>query len=313
MATVLQRLTWRSGLLISFETVLLLGTILGAARIRLGPGALAGDEFPALFWKAVLIAGVCQVCLYYAELYDLRVVADRRELFIRILQALGAASLVLAVLYYWFPALVIGRGVFMIAAAVVVTVVASWRFAFEWLVGRVGPTERLLIVGTGAAALSLAAEIEDRHQELGVEIVGFVDVEVPADGATARLLGTIDDIPALVERHDVHSVVVSLADARGRLPMDRLLDMKLSGVQFAHLASVYEEYTGKIAVENLRPSWLIFSEGFKISRARLAAKRAMDVAAASAGIVLAAPIMLIVAVLVRLTSSGPALYHQRRV
>jgi sugar transferase (PEP-CTERM system associated) len=312
MATVLQRLTWRSGLLISFETVLLLGTILGAARIRLGPGALAGDEFPALFWKAVLIAGVCQVCLYYAELYDLRVVADRRELFIRILQALGAASLVLALLYYWFPALIIGRGVFMIAAAVVVTVVASWRFAFEWLVGRVGPTERLLIVGAGAAAQSLAAEIEDRRQELGVEIVGFVDVDPPADGAV-RLLGTIEDIPALVARHGVHRVVVSLADARGRLPMERLLDMKLAGVQFAHLASVYEEYTGKIAVENLRPSWLIFSEGFKISRARLAAKRAMDIAVASIGLLLAAPVMLIVALLVRLTSQGPALYHQSRV
>ena len=62
-------------------------------------------------------------------------------------------------------------------------------------------------------------------------------------------------------------MVVSLADARGKLPMDELLEMKLDGgVRFDHLASVYEEYTGKIAVENLRPSWFIFSEGFRKSR-----------------------------------------------
>ena len=70
---------------------------------------------------------------------------------------------------------------------------------------------------------------------------------------------------------------MSLADARGKLPMDKLLDMKLAGVQFDHLATVYEEYTGKIAVENLRPSWLIFSEGFRKTRALVAAKRAVDI------------------------------------
>lgn len=315
MANVLQRLTWRSGLLISFESALLLSTIVAAAWARLGEESLAPDSLPALLAKAALVTVVCQVCLYYAELYDLRVVADRRELFIRILQALGAASLVLALLYYWFPSLVIGRGVFLIAAAIVVTLVGSWRFAFEWTVGRVGPTERLLIVGTGAAAVTLATEVEERHRELGVQIVGFVDVEGarPAAGDHPAVIGGIDDIPAIVADERVDRVVVSLADARGQLPMDRLLDMKLAGVRFAHLASVYEEYTGKIAVENLRPSWLIFSEGFRASRAVLASKRAGDVVVAVVGLLVAAPIMALTAVAVRLTSAGPALYHQRRV
>jgi sugar transferase (PEP-CTERM system associated) len=315
MATVLQRLTWRSVLLISIESLFLLSTVLAAAWARLGDDVLDAEKLPMLTAKAALATGVVQVCLYYAELYDLRVVADRRELFVRILQALGAASLVLALLYYWFPSLVIGRGVFLIAAIIVVTVVAGWRFAFEWTVGRIGPTERLLIVGTGPAAVNLAAEINALRQELGVDIVGFVDVEGRRD-ATAdgpAVIGAIDDIPAIVEANAVDRVVVSLADARGRLPMEHLLDMKLSGVQFAHLASVYEDYTGKIAVENLRPSWLIFSEGFRKSRAGTAAKRLMDVLAATIGLLIAAPIMLVVALLVRLTSAGPALYHQRRV
>jgi exopolysaccharide biosynthesis polyprenyl glycosylphosphotransferase len=107
---------------------------------------------------------------------------------------------------------------------------------------------------------------------------------------------------------------VSLAEARGKLPMEELLAMKLNqGVRFDHLASVYEKYTGKIAVENLRPSWLIFSEGFRHSKFSFGVKRFTDVCLSSIGLLLAAPIMLIVAPLVRLTSPGPAFYSQTRV
>jgi sugar transferase (PEP-CTERM system associated) len=128
------------------------------------------------------------------------------------------------------------------------------------------------------------------------------------------VVGAIDDIPMLVSKLNVDRVVVSLADARGKLPMDRLLDIRLdSGVTFDHLASVYEEYTGKIAVENLRPSWLIFSEGFRKTRLLLATKRVLDVVFSAAGLLLGAPIMLLVALAVRCTSSGPVLYRQRRV
>jgi exopolysaccharide biosynthesis polyprenyl glycosylphosphotransferase len=95
--------------------------------------------------------------------------------------------------------------------------------------------------------------------------------------------------------------------------MDKLLDMKLSGVTFDHLATVYEEYTGKIALENLRPSWLIFSPGFKKKHWLVAAKRATDVLASSVGLVLALPLMLLVALAVRLSSPGPVIYHQSRV
>jgi sugar transferase (PEP-CTERM system associated) len=89
--------------------------------------------------------------------------------------------------------------------------------------------------------------------------------------------------------------------------------MKLDGVTFDHLASVYEELTGKIAVENLRPSWLIFSSGFKKSRLVRAGKRLLDVVSAVVGLVLAAPIMGVVAAAVKLTSGGPAVYRQQRV
>jgi sugar transferase (PEP-CTERM system associated) len=311
-----QRLSWRSVLLIACESALIIGAVEFAAWIR-----LQSDFWPLLesgsgLSKAALIALVCQACLYYGDLYDLRVVADRRELVVRALQSLGAASVILAFLYYAFPQLILGRGIFFIAASFTVAIIVGWRLAFEWLSQHARPAERLLIVGTGPASVSLAEELHARRQELGVEIVGFVDPEAATDGsqlANPAVIGVIDEIPAIVQRSRVDRVVVSLADARGKLPMDKLLDMKLGGVQFDHLASVYEEYTGKIAVENLRPSWLIFSEGFRKTRWLIALKRAADLLAAAFGLLVAAPVMGLVALAIKATSPGPVLYHQVRV
>ena len=134
-----------------------------------------------------------------------------------------------------------------------------------------GPRERLLLVGTGPGAVELARELHERRHELGVEIVGFVDPDPHRVGSpllNPGVIGTIDDIPAIVRAQRVDRVVVSLADARGKLPMDKLLEMKLRRRRVRPLASVYEEYTGKIAVENLRPSWFIFSDGFRKIRVR---------------------------------------------
>lgn len=313
---LLRRVTVRSAALVLFETVLIVSSVVAAAYIRLGDVAWIVMLYEGGLAKALLIAGVSQVCLYYAELYDLRLLADRRELFTRIVQALGAASLVLAAIYYWLPALVIGRGVFMISVLAVVVLVIGWRLTFEWVSRRVRPRERLLLVGTNAAAVDLARELFERRHELGVEIVGFVDPDPARIGLpliNPGVIGAIEDIPSIVRARGVDRVVVSLSDARGKLPMDKLLEMKLDGVSFGHLATVYEEYTGKIAVENLRPSWLIFSPGFRKSRLVQATKRALDVLLAAAGLVLLAPLLLLVAVAVRLTSPGSVIYSQRRV
>jgi sugar transferase (PEP-CTERM system associated) len=263
-----------------------------------------------------LIAVVAQTCLYYADLYDFRLLADRQEMFIRIIQALASASFILAALYFWFPDLIIGRGVFLVASGLVIAFVIGWRLAFEWLSGRVGPRERLLIIGTGNAALTLARELFERRFEIGVDIVGFVDPDPARVGEpmiNPGIIGTLEDIPSIVRARGVDRVVVSLTDARGKLPMEKLLEMKLDGVTFDHLASVYEDYTGKIAVENLRPSWLIFSAGFRKSRILATGKRLLDLIASALGLLIALPIMAAIAVVVRWTSSGPVFYHQRRV
>ena len=312
----MHRLTLRSFTLVVFETVLIVAAVTLAAYLRLGESAwpILVNEYGVA--KMLLVAGVAQACLYYADLYDLRLASDRPELFVRIVQALGVASFILAVVYFWFPALIIGRGVFTIAAFLVITLVISWRLLFVYLSGRMGPRERLLLAGTSPAAISLARELHEHRHELGVEIVGFVDADPALVGTRVvnpGVIGLIDDIPAIVREKSVHRVVVSLSDARGKLPMEKLLEMKLDGVTFHHLASVYEEYMGKIAVENLRPSWLIFSEGFRKSRLLETTKRVLDFVVSAIGIVVAMPLMATIALAVKLTSPGPVLYHQRRV
>jgi sugar transferase (PEP-CTERM system associated) len=303
--------------LVAFETLLITFAVGAAVYVRL-PGS-AWREFVAGggLLKTLLLAGIMQACLYYADLYDLRVVSERRELFIRLLQALGAASFILAGVYYWLPAVFIGRGVFTIAIGLIVGLVGGWRLLYDWIGRHLAPRERLLLVGTSAATVSLARELYDRHQELGVKIVGFVDPDPNRVGQPVinpGVIGTIEDIPAIVKQHLVDRVVVSLADARGKLPMDKLLEMKLQrGVSFDHLASVYEEYTGKIAIENLRPSWLLFSDGFRSTPFGRTVKRATDLACSAVGLLLLSPVMALVALAVRLTSPGPALYHQARV
>jgi sugar transferase (PEP-CTERM system associated) len=310
-------LTARTLALVCLESALVALAVAAGAWMRLG------GDWRILFlveygWqKTLFVTVVCQLCLYYSDLYDFRIVSDRRELFIRLTQALGATSVILAVAYFWFPQLMLGRGVFILSAAVVLVVITGWRIALEWITRALGPRERLLLIGTGPGAIELARELYELRHTLGVQIVGFVDPDLAQVGKPVLnpgVVGTIADVPRIVRAERVDRVVVSLADARGKLPVDQLLEMKLNdGVAFDHLASVYEEYTGKIAVENLRPSWFIFSDGFRKSAVLTTVKRVIDLIVGALGFVLALPLMLIVALVVKLTSHGPVLYHQARV
>jgi sugar transferase (PEP-CTERM system associated) len=310
--------TWRSFVLVAGETALLAAAVVISSALMGGPQAweLLADNTAIL--RVLLIVVVCQLCLHYADLYDLRTMTTKRDFVSRLMRAIGATSLILGIAYWLFPLLVVEQGVFLLSAALATLLVMIWRSAFDAVTTRLAPRERLLLVGTSPAAIVLARELHERRNELGVNIVGFVDPDPTRVGAPVinpGVVGTIDDIPALAARLHVDRVVVSLSDERGKLPMDRLLDVRLSsGVMFDHLASVYEEYTGKIALENLRPSWLIFSAGFRKTKLRMLIKRAFDIVASVCGLILAAPLMLVSTLLLKLESArDPILYHQERV
>jgi sugar transferase (PEP-CTERM system associated) len=284
---------------------------------------LLGAHAGPLFWaengllKAAVIAVVCQTCLYYCDLYDLRNLTNRRGLMATLVQALGSTSLVLAFTYLLFPSLAFDPVVIIASTGVVIGIISTSRATVDWLARRMAPRERILIIGVSDGAIELARELERRRAALGVEIVGFIDSE---PGRARTQPGAIElfergaDIAGLVRSRHVDRIVVSLEDSRGKLPMDQLLQIKLSGgVQVNDLPSVYEEFTGKISVEHLRPSWLIFSEGFRKSRRSMFVKRSVDIVVGLIGLVLSAPLMLLTAALVKLSSSGPVLYHQTRV
>jgi sugar transferase (PEP-CTERM system associated) len=292
-----------------FETILISGSILVAAQVHGSLGMAVGA-----LWKIVLATTLCELCFYYNDLYDLTVVHSKGELLVRVLQAAGAAAIVLAVVSMLMPSLIIGQGIFITSLAMLLIAVPLWRLAFEGLTRDPHLEERVLILGTGSLAATIARQIGAQH-DFGYRIVGFLEEPGGAEQRVPglRVIGTSPDLPRLVAEHDVDRIIVGVSDRRGHLPIRELLQAKLAGVRVEDAATTYERITGKILTDGLKPSWLIFSDGFCTSRATRIVKRIFDLLLAGIGLILAAPLMALAAVAVRLDSRGPVFYCQERV
>jgi sugar transferase (PEP-CTERM system associated) len=298
-----------------FENLLIWGAIQLAAFIRLdGPEYLELTRQGLLF-KAFLITLVCQICLYFHDLYDLRIVRDGRELFVRLLQSLGVSSILVAAIYLLLPWMFLGHGVFILAIFIVFSFFIAWRVGVLWLQQKHGLAQPLLVVGTGDMAQKLAVEILNRP-EIGLRISGFLSEDRTQIGRSLinpRVIGHSSEVTEIVEREKINRIAVALPDSRGKLPVNQLLDLKLRGFMIEEATSLYEKVTGKIAVENLRPSWLIFSEGFRKSRPTLFLKRISGMCFSIVGLLLSLPVMAIIAILIKLDSKGPIFFKQERV
>jgi sugar transferase (PEP-CTERM system associated) len=292
------------------EMMLVITSLLVAVHIHGGT-----DDPLGTLWRIAVIAAICQVCFYYADLYNLTLVHGGRELIARLLTAGGMASLLLAVAYLAIPSLILGDGIFVSSLAFFLAAIAAWRLLFLQI-GRSRPLQqRLLILGTGPIARKVAREVIDQR-DYPYEIVGFIDDDPAAVGRSIvnpRVVGTPADILRLVREQQVDRIVVGLSDRRGKLPIDELLQAKLSGVRVEETESIYERLTGKILLDDLKPSWLIFSDGFRARRLTRVSKRVVDVVLSLVGVVLSAPLMAVTALAVRLESPGPVLYAQARV
>ncbi|MEW5977958.1 MAG: TIGR03013 family XrtA/PEP-CTERM system glycosyltransferase [Acidobacteriota bacterium] len=301
--------------LVLSENLLILGTLYLSTLIKLGDIEPSSIAAPAFFSRALTLALLCQLCLYFHDLYDLKVVRDRRELHVRLLQALGVCSMVVAILYWIFPSLLLGQGVFLLAVLLLLVLVSIWRVAFNWISHRREFKRPILILGTGSLAKKLCSEVLDRP-DLGMRILGFVSDDVNLVGTSLinpRVLGHYSDLARIVESERSVQIVVAMEESRGRLPVKELLDLKMRGASIEEGTALYERITGKIAVENLRPSWLIFSEGFRKSRWVLGLKRVSGILLSLVGLIVTAPIMLVIAVLIKTESRGPVLFKQNRV
>lgn len=170
-----ERLNERTLLLISAEAMLLFGGIIVAVYLRLGT---VDSEYELIqkhgFYKAAMAAIFCLAAFYLYDLYDFVKMHDRRELVLRLTQALGLAWVALALSFYAFPHLMIGRGVTLIALPLSLSLVVGWRLSIHWVLGNPNFGERILIVGSGDIAIETAREVLGR-KDAGYRIVGFVD------------------------------------------------------------------------------------------------------------------------------------------
>jgi sugar transferase (PEP-CTERM system associated) len=291
-----------------FETALIAGSILIAAGFH---GSF--DAALTAVWKIALPTTLYALCFYYNDLYDLTLVHSKAELCIRVLQAAGAAAIVLAAVSLAIPSLNIGRGIFVTSLGLTLVAVPLWRMAFDGLTRDPHLEERVLILGTGKTA-STIAQLLGTQRNFAYRLVGFVGDGV--EGCKVRqhdVIGAPADIDRFITERHIDRIIVGLSDCRGRLPIEQLLKAKLSGVRVEDATTTYERLTGKILIDDLKPSWLIFSDGFHASRATRAIKRMVDLALAIVGLLLAAPLMAVVALAVRLESPGPVFYCQERV
>jgi exopolysaccharide biosynthesis polyprenyl glycosylphosphotransferase len=270
-----------------------------------------GDEHG--YVKILLASAACVLCMHYYDLYDSSVLTNPREVGARLIQALGTLCVVLAALYFAYPPIRISRGPLAIWLVVAGAGLLLWRKLFvtackaKWL------KQRTILLGTGPLHKLLCREIENRP-ELSLELVGYIeDTASDADGASRlRRLGSIGDLASVVERLDVDSVIVTMADRRGRLPVPALLKLKARGISIQDGSELYEAITGRLALDCLSIGSLLFSSNFRISRGTSLYKRASSAVLSLMGLILLLPVIAVIAVAIRLDSRGPIVFRQKR-
>ncbi|HEX8068897.1 MAG TPA: TIGR03013 family XrtA/PEP-CTERM system glycosyltransferase [Pyrinomonadaceae bacterium] len=307
----------RTLLLLTAEALLIFGSLVAATYIRLG----ADEAYYTLgerngFFKAALAALFCLGAFYLYDLYDFVVMHDRRELVLRLLQALGLAWIALALIFYAVPQAMLGRGISLISLPLALAIMVGWRVSIHWLLGHPSVGERILIVGSGESALEIAREVLERR-DAGYRIVGFVDNRPELVGESLinpRLLGVTGELAEIVRREDVDRILVAMGERRGQFPVRELLDLSLGGaVVIEEGAAFYERVTGRVHLDMLRPSWLIFSGRGRQARVSGLLRALLHRGVALVGGLVSLPIALLTAALIKLESPGPALYKQERV
>jgi len=269
-----------------------------------------GDLWP----KALVLIAITIAVLYVSDLYKIGRPTGHREVVARLILALGSACIITGAAGFAFPTLRLGRLAFLQTFAFVSLGLIVWRLIWVGLLPSDRLRKRVLVLGVSDSSALLGTLRDSGSQPFSV--LGFLD-DAPdaADRVPGgmQLLGKTQDLLNLVDELQPDVVLVTLADMRRSLPITDLLDCRLRGIVVEQWTSFYEKQTGKVLVANLRPSWLIFSDGFVKDRLTTAVKRVADVVLSTVGIVVSLPAMLAVAIAIKLDSHGPVLFRQERV
>ena len=278
----------------------------------------AGGE---LAWMALPSACSCTLSYYYNDLYNPGIVKSFRDFCARLPQALLLAAILLAV--YFLGASALGRAASPLSYAAIgalfaIAVSVPLRWTAYAIMANPPFSERVLILGTGPLAFSIAKEIRStadvRHKIVGALNDGEGSLgELRLSGRHALLLGSIDELKQTALEFRPHRIIVALTERRRRLPVQELLNQRLQGLVIEDGIEAYERIAGKLAVESLRPSAVIFSKDFHKSRWQIGVRRALSAIVAAIGLILTAPLMALIAVFIKLDSRGPVLFRQERI
>ena len=296
------------------EVVILMSSIYLGASLRFAsedePLKSVGPLLPkALVFALVMISVMTAVGLYKSNLRD-GVAGMLLRIGISIVLGLAAMSFV----FYLFPALFLGRGAFGLAFSVALSGIVLTRIIFFKVVNQDTMKRRILVLGTGKRAAEIARQMRRKVDRRGFVIVAYVHLIGEQDVIDSQHIVRLD-VPLLeyADQQRVDEIVVAVEDRRKGFPVHQLLDCKMSGIDVVDMLTFFERQGGKIRLDLLHPSWLIFSDGFLGGFFQAYTKRAFDIVASLTLLSVAWPCMIIAAIAIKLESPGSILYRQVRV
>jgi sugar transferase (PEP-CTERM system associated) len=271
---------------------------------------------PDPFWVRSMLFALClQICMVATGLYSSRLRVTVTGVAMRVGVSLAGTVGLLAILFYFAPALDLGRGVFVIAVAISFAGSLLIRFVFTRVVDEDAFKRRVLVYGCGRRAMSIS-RLRRRADRRGFFIVGYV--QSPADGVFVPAEELVKPAGSLLDYardNRVHEVVVAMDDRRQSFPVQELLGCRLGGIEVTDLMSFLERETGKVRLDVLNPSWMIFGDGFRRDPIRLFSERAFDILASLALLAVTWPLMLLTALAIKLEDGplAPVFYRQKRI
>ena len=300
------------------EGLFIYAAFLAASWITLDGGLFFSDSM--MFLKIFFVTFVCQACLYYNDLYDFNIIVSFNELGMRLLQALGVATIIVAFSYIIFPDTIIGKGIFIVSILFVLLLVVSWRFCYALVLNRGFFNQKILLLGSGELLADIKQAIADR-QDCGYSIEAEFPEKNVDRGPDIRDVKNPDlrcgeryeGLASIAKYMGIKKIVAAFKERRQAFPTKELLNCRVEGIKVIEGNTFYEMLTGKVIVKQLHPSWLIFSEGFQKSRLRLLGKRIGDLIISFLMLIVLLPLIIITAVLIKLDSKGPVFFSQERL
>jgi sugar transferase (PEP-CTERM system associated) len=299
-------------LMLISDALLAIAALFSAAGLRFGTLALP-EEWQAdhgLRVSAIFVV-VALFSSYLMEVYSLARESRKREIFITCLQSGGAAFFLLSVVYYLEPSVMLGRGVLFLALALFILYQFLWHTLAASGARRSPFAQRVLILGTGELARQLGALLTSPSSSF--TLAGCLECGEEVVVSQEQLIEKEEDLLSTARKAKTGIIVVALAERRGILPLQEMMRCKLAGIEVVDAATFYEIVQGKLMLEQMTPSWIIFSTGFRRTALISVYKRCIDLLLSVVGLLLSAPFFPLIALAIKMESPGPLFFKQVRV